>query len=111
MASFEVTPTIRSCSVPFLNTINVGMPLIPNRDDVPLLSSTLSLTTLALPLNCSEIASTVGASIRHGAHQAAQKSTSTGLSDFNTSPSKEPSVTSKTLLIDFLPSQSIKLSR
>src|ERR671929_51991 len=49
-------------------------------------------------------ASTVGASIRQGAHQGAQKSTSTGLSELSTSDSKLLSLTSltKSLMISNL---------
>src|SRR5882762_7430616 len=66
------------------------------------LSSTFSFTTARLPEYCSAIASTVGDIIRQGAHQAAQKSTSTGFSDFRTSCSKELSVTSLTLSFIFV---------
>src|SRR5205807_8884380 len=78
IAASDVAPTTRSSSRPFLKRISVGMPLIPNRCDTDGLSSTFNLTTRALPAYFSATASTVGASIRHGAHQAAQKSTSTG---------------------------------
>src|SRR6185436_943870 len=60
------------------------------------LSSTFTFTTRALAAYFSAIASTVGASMRQGAHQAAQKSTSTGLSDCKTSFSKLLSLTSVT---------------
>src|SRR6266487_4987201 len=60
------------------------------------LSSTFNLTTRALVAYFSATASTVGVNIRHGAHQAAQKSTNTGLSDCKTSFSKLPSLTSAT---------------
>src|SRR5215831_3802534 len=72
------------------------------------LSSTFSLTTRALPAYFSATASTVGANMRQGAHQAAQKSTSTGRSDFSTSFSKLLSLTSLTWsLIEKLPQNSI----
>src|SRR5215813_2182829 len=64
-------------------------------------SSTFSLTTLALPWYSSATDSTVGESIRQGAHHEAQKSTSTGWDDFKTSLSKFVSLTSVTnLFID-----------
>jgi hypothetical protein len=46
----------------------------------------------------------VGASILHGAHHSAQKSTNTGLLDCNTSFSKELSVTIETfsLIVNLL---------
>src|SRR5207237_10266334 len=58
------------------------------------LSSTLSLTTCALPAYCLARDSTIGASMRHGPHHCAQKSTRTGRLDCNTSCSKFPSFTS-----------------
>src|SRR5436190_10417499 len=78
IAASEVAPTTRSSSWPFLKRIRVGMPLIPKRCETDGLSSTFNFTTRALPAYFSATASTVGASIRHGAHQAAQKSTNTG---------------------------------
>src|SRR6266545_663144 len=60
------------------------------------LSSTFNLTTRAVVAYFSATASTVGASIRQGAHHAAQKSTNTGLSDCRTSFSKLLSLTSAT---------------
>src|SRR5688572_9857938 len=72
------------------------MPRMPYLAGLSIFSSTLILTTLALSRYFSATASTVGASIRQGPHQAAQKSTSTGLSDFRTSFSQFISVTSAT---------------
>src|SRR5258707_10958876 len=100
--SLLVAPTTRSTSFPPLNRIKVGMPLIPYVAAVDGLSSTFSFTTARLTEYCSAIASTVGDNIRQGAHQAAQKSTSTGFSDFRTSCSKELSVTSLTLSFIFV---------
>jgi hypothetical protein len=39
--------------------------------------------------------------MRHGPHQAAQKSTTTGLSDFNTTSSKVASVIAKAIFYIF----------
>src|SRR5258708_21555555 len=100
--SLLAAPTTRSTSFPPLNRIKVGMPLIPYVATVDGLSSTFSFTTARLPKYCSAIASTVGDNIRQGAHQAAQKSTSTGFPDFRTSCSKELSVTSLTLSFLFV---------
>src|SRR6266446_1324223 len=97
-----VAPTTRSTSFPPPNRIKVGMPLIPYVAAVDGLSSTFIFTTATLPEYCSAIASTVGDNIRQGAHQAAQKSTSTGFSDFRTSCSKDLSVTSLTLSFIFV---------
>src|SRR5262249_16748316 len=70
------------------------MPRTLKRAPVAPFASTSSLPTLTRPLYSSAIASTVGAIARHGAHQAAQKSTKTGVLDFRTSFSKLPSVIS-----------------
>src|SRR5665647_2984992 len=51
-------------------------------------SSTLSLTILTLSPTWPEISSSAGAIMRHGPHHSAQKSTTTGSADFNTSASK-----------------------
>src|SRR5262249_16498361 len=75
------------------------MPYFP---EISMFSSTLSFTTFALPIYFSATCSTFGASMRHGPHQGAQKSTNTGLSDCITSISQFESLTSPTnLLIAF----------
>src|SRR5690242_6191504 len=61
---------------------------------VALLRSTSILPILTLPAYSPASSSTMGAMARHGPHQAAQKSTNTGVSDFSTSLSKFASVTS-----------------
>src|SRR6185437_1272116 len=94
MASLDVAPTTRSSSLPPLNSIKVGIPLMPYRCEIDGLSSTFTLTTRAVAAYFSATAATVGSSMRQGAHQVAQKSTSTGLSDCNTSFSKLLSFTS-----------------
>src|SRR5882762_9457782 len=58
------------------------------------LRSTSILPTFTLPKYSVASSSTMGAIARQGPHQVAQKSTSTGLSDFKTSASKFASVTS-----------------
>src|SRR6516164_3690576 len=62
-------------------------------------SSVLSLPTLILPANWSAILSIVGASIRHGPHHTAQKSTRTGFSLLVTSFSQFAAVNSITLAL------------
>src|SRR5699024_3855494 len=57
-------------------------------------SSVLTLTTFSFSACSSPIWSTIGLTMRQGPHQGAQKSTSTGLSDFNTVSSNVASVTS-----------------
>src|SRR6185436_16218305 len=66
------------------------------------LSSTFNFTTEALAEYCSATASIAGASMRHGPHHSAQKSTRTGFSDLSTSLSKELSVTSLTSSLIFV---------
>src|SRR6266699_2337232 len=61
---------------------------------VALLRSTSILPIFTLPAYSVASSSTIGAMARHGPHQAAQKSKSTGVSDFRTSWSKFESVTS-----------------
>src|SRR5690349_840076 len=62
-----------------------GMLVTPNLVATSEASSTLSLPTLTLPWNWLATRSMVGPSMRHGPHQAAQKSTTTGTSDCSTS--------------------------
>src|SRR6185369_13213179 len=90
----STAPTICSLTWPSLMTRRVGMPRMLKRAAVEPLASTSSLPTFTRPLYSSAIASTVGARARHGAHHAAQKSTSTGVLDFSTSDSKLVSVIS-----------------
>src|SRR5712664_631862 len=52
----------------------------------------LTFTTFSLPSISLEMSSSEGPIMRHGPHHSAQKSTSTGVSDFRTSCSKETSV-------------------
>src|SRR5262249_28829452 len=61
-------------------------------------SSTLSLTILTLSPSCPAISSSAGAIMRHGPHHSAQKSTTTGSADFNTSDSKLASDTLPTAM-------------
>jgi hypothetical protein len=58
-------------------------------------SSTLHFVNLTLSPKFSASSSTMGAIALHGPHQGAQKSTRTGLSDYNTSDSKLLSPTSR----------------
>ncbi len=60
--------------------------------DRPGLASTSTLTTSTAPSYLAASFSISGATILHGPHQAAQKSTTTGRSDLSTSSSKFASV-------------------
>src|SRR6266849_179160 len=70
---------------------------------VALLRSTSILPIFTLPWYSFASSSTMGAKARQGPHQAAQKSTKTGVSDFKTSWSKLVSVTSKIELLAIIP--------
>src|SRR6202035_5044867 len=76
--AFGAAPTWREASWPSLNSISVGIDMMPNLAAVFGFSSTLSLTILTLPLSDLEISSSAGAIMRHGPHHSAQKSTTTG---------------------------------
>jgi NADP-dependent 3-hydroxy acid dehydrogenase YdfG len=56
----------------------VGMPWTAKRAETPGAWSTLTLTTLSRPARSSAACSTPGATVRHGPHPGAHRSTSTG---------------------------------
>src|SRR5664279_5775751 len=85
---FGAAPTWRDEISPFLNISSVGMDMMPYLAAVLGFSSTLSLTILTLSPSAPEISSSAGAIMRQGPHHSAQKSTTTGSADFNTSVSK-----------------------
>src|SRR5699024_6517313 len=66
---------------------------------VSMLASASSLTKVILSPCSAASSSMIGSVRRHGAHQVAQMSTSTGLSECRTSVSNVASVTAGTLLI------------
>src|SRR5262245_4812161 len=90
---FGAAPTWREASSPFLNSIRVGIDMMPYFAAVAGFSSTLSLTILTLPFIEPAISSSAGAIWRQGPHHSAQKSTTTGSPDFNTSASNVASET------------------
>src|SRR2546422_6385773 len=94
MASRRRTPTIRAFSSPSTNSNRVGIENTPNRPAVLGLLSTSSLPTLSLLDSASAIASTSGAIMWQGWHHSAQKSSSTGASEPDTSASKLSSLIS-----------------
>src|SRR5713226_7824710 len=73
--------------------ITVGMLMIPNRPGVAGFWSMSIFRTLILAPSSPARSSTTGAIIRQGAHQAAQKSTSTGSFDCRTVASNSESLT------------------
>lgn len=83
---------MRSTSLPSLKIINVGMLCTRKRLDVAGFLSTSSFPIFAFPAISFAKVSMIGATARHGPHQAAQKSTKTGSFDLPTSSAKLPSV-------------------
>src|SRR5947209_3869662 len=81
---------------PCLKSMSVGIDMTLNLTAVCWFSSMLSLTTFSASPRSEAISSTTGDTRRHGPHQGAQKSTSTGTSDSTTSAWKLLSVTSVT---------------
>src|SRR3954469_8810935 len=81
-------PTWREAISPFLNSISVGIDMMPYLAAVFGFSSTLSLTILTLSPSCPAISSSAGAIMRQGPHHSAQKSTTTGAVALRTSDSK-----------------------
>src|ERR1700761_674995 len=82
---------------PLRNKINVGIDKMLYVTAGFWFSSVFSWTTLSWLARSLAISSTTGATMRHGPHHGAQKSTSTGTSDSRTSAWKLLSVTSATL--------------
>jgi hypothetical protein len=87
-----LAPTICFTGSPPENTIKVGI-------DMTLYSraawglASMSIFTILISLCSEAISSSTGATILHGPHQVAQKSTSTGLSLPSTSSANDLSVT------------------
>src|SRR6056297_2664333 len=106
--SFEISlflgayPITLSFSFPSSKITRVGILITSYLEAVDWFSSTLSLATLISSEYSLAIFSTTGATILHGAHQSAQKSTKTGTSDLKTSLLKFPSFTSTGFLLILL---------
>jgi len=75
-----IAPEVRAFSRPFTNAIIVGMPRIPKRPAISGASSVLSFAMRTSDASRSAAWPYAGAIIRHGPHQGAQKSTTTGKS-------------------------------
>src|SRR5215211_1744333 len=99
---FGAAPTWREASSPFLNSISVGIDMMPYFAAVAGFSSTLSFTILTLPFIVPAISSSAGAIMRHGPHHSAQKSTTTGSVLLSTSVSKVASDTFATPMAHLL---------
>src|SRR5687767_2374762 len=86
-----MAPTLVAAISPFLNSMSVGMPRTPYLVGVSGLSSMLTFATVTWSPLSAASSSRNGAIILHGPHHSAQKSTTTGRSDFSTSASNEES--------------------
>src|SRR5688500_7115071 len=80
MAALGLAPTIVLATSPPWYTLSVGIDITPYFAAVAGFSSMFSLTISMSSPYSAAMASSEGAIWRHGPHQAAQKSTSTGLS-------------------------------
>src|SRR5947209_23424 len=78
---------MRFLATPSLNTIRVGMLMMPKRWATAGASSTFSLARRTLPTFSAAICSRTGATMRQGPHHSAQKSTTSGRSEPPTSSS------------------------
>src|SRR5262245_34523159 len=99
---FGAAPTWREASSPFLNSISVGIDMIPYFAAVAGFSSTFSFTIFTLPPIEPASSSSAGAIILHGPHHSAQKSTTTGWLLLSTSASKSWSETFETPMAHLL---------
>ena len=98
---FGIAPWMRLATWPSRKSSSVGIAMIWYSDAVWMFSSVLSFTTFSSGRSPA-ISSTIGATMRHGPHHGAQKSTSTGWSDSMTSAWKLVSVTSVTPAMSLL---------
>src|SRR4051812_28442872 len=87
------TPTMRSTARPPAKISKAGMLRTLKRDAVAGFSSTFSFANRTRPAISDASSSTTGAIIRHGLHQGAHMSTSTGSGEPSTSVEKFASVT------------------
>src|SRR6185436_11266690 len=89
-------PAARAISRPFLKTAMVGMDRMPSRSPTAATSSVFSFTTRSRPAVRAATFSTSGATIRHGPHHGAQKSTTTGIAEEAIRPSNSDAVVTST---------------
>src|ERR1700712_2236938 len=92
-AALGLAPTTCLTGLPPWKTSIVGIDRIWYCCAISGLASMSSLAMVTLSPCLAEISSRIGATMRHGPHHSAQKSTMTGLSDIRTSASKLASVT------------------
>src|SRR5262249_48320527 len=102
-AALPLAPTIRFTGLPSLNRIIVGIDTTWKSRAVAGFESTSSLATVSAPAFSPAISSSTGATILHGPHHVAQKSTRTGVLLESTSLENESSVTLTVLLVFSVP--------
>ena len=95
-------PTNSAATSPLTKALTAGMPWMPNCWAMPGFSSVSIFASTTLPSRASAAFSRIGPSCRQGAHQGAQKSTTTGTSAdrCTTAVSKSASLTSITVMGD-----------
>src|ERR1700754_2121443 len=98
-AALPFAPTMRFTGAPSLNKIIVGIDTTWKSRAVAGFESTSILATVSWPAFSLAISSRTGATILHGPHQVAQKSTSTGVLLDNTSLEKVSSVTATVAVV------------
>ena len=86
--ALALAPITRSTSLPSLKEMMVGIEDTRYLAAISLAASVSSLHIFTFPAAWSASSSINGAMALHGGHQVAQKSTTTGTSDFSTSASK-----------------------
>src|SRR5215212_3513144 len=103
MCIFGTAPTIWSTTLPSLKNRSIGIDRTLKRDAVLMFESTSSLVIFTLPACSTAIWSRIGAIMRQGPHQVAQKSTMVSPDACSTSCSKLESVTAVAFDIVLLP--------
>lgn len=93
---FGTAPITASFFSPFKKIMSVGMLRVPYWEAIEGLSSVFSLKHLSFPAYCCASSPITGSIMRHGPHQGAQNSTSTGPSALSTSDCHVSSVTAGT---------------
>ena len=84
-------PACLASICPWSSSSSVGTACTEKRCDIAGALSTSTLTSLSCPARSVASCSSAGLTIRHGPHQVAHRSTSTGTDDFSTTSSKSAS--------------------
>src|SRR2546423_3955984 len=96
IAADGIAPAWRATSLPFRNTIMVGIAVTRKREDNPGSSSVFTFVTRNRPEASRATFTNSGATILHGPHQGAQKSTRTGKAERLVNASKTASLARST---------------